>query len=210
MSCTDAAAGYFPDVSRETCVRLDTYAQLLRKWQPRINLIAPKTLPMLWERHFLDSAQLLDCCPVFTGKWVDLGSGGGFPGLVCAILAAEKAPNLHVTLIEADQRKSVFLREVIRRTSIQATVLTERIELAPPQNADVVSARALAPLPSLLPLVYRHLAPDGQALLQKGAGHARELASARPDWQMNVEEITSRTAADSVILRISGLVHARS
>lgn len=210
MSPTVSASAHFPDVSRETLAKLDTYAELLRKWQPRINLVAPKTLPMLWQRHFLDSAQVLELASVTEGNWVDLGSGGGFPGLVCAILAAETMPKLRVTMIEVDQRKSVFLREVIRRTGIDATVLTDRIERVPPQGADIVSARALAPLPILLPLVHRHLASDGQALLQKGAGHAAELASAGADWQMKVEEIPSRTAADSVVLRISGLVHARS
>lgn len=162
-------------VSRETLARFDAYAQALQQWNPRINLVSRKTLNALWARHFLDSAQLLDHAPNNTRLWADLGSGGGFPGMVVAILAREKRPGLRVHLVEADARKAAFLRHVAALTEAPAQVHIARAEELPPLNAQVVSARALAPLPRLLPLVARHLAPQGRALLLKGRGWRQEL-----------------------------------
>jgi 16S rRNA (guanine527-N7)-methyltransferase len=195
-------------VSRETLARLDVYADLLRKWQKRINLVAPATLDALWQRHFLDSLQVLDASPIREGLWLDLGSGGGFPGLVCAIAALETDPALRFELVDSDTRKCVFLREVARHTGLSVTVHTSRIEALPPRNASVISARALAPLSQLLPLALRHLAPGGICLFQKGAGHGEELESLPEGWQMEVDILPSVTSADSVILRIRNLSHA--
>lgn len=195
-------------VSRETLDRLDTYAQALTKWNPRINLVAPSTLGDLWTRHFLDSAGVYVLCPPNAKTWVDLGSGGGFPGAVVAILAAETCPDLHVTCIESDQRKAAFLRTVSRETGVPFTVLASRIEAAPPQQADVVSARALAPLPQLLALAAPHLAPHGICLLQKGARHADEARQALEHWRFTLETCPSGTDPDSAILKIGELRRA--
>ena len=132
------------NVSRETMERLDIYADLLRSWTKRINLVSNKTLPMLWQRHFLDSAQLFPF--VTEGLWLDVGSGGGFPGAVIAIMS----PDTPVTLVESDQRKAAFLRTVARETGVGFQVKAERMEALPPAQANRFSARALAPLTELL------------------------------------------------------------
>lgn len=190
------------DVSRETMARLDTYAALLARWNPAINLVAPATLPDLWNRHFLDSAQLLDLVPEGASKLADLGTGGGFPGLVVAILAAEFRPEIGVVCIESDQRKAAFLRTVVRETGAGVEILATRIEEAPPQMADVVTARALAPLGRLLGLAARHLKPGGSALFPKGATYRREIAEALENRTFAVDTRPSRTDPEAVILRI--------
>jgi len=195
-------------VSRETLARLETYEQLLRKWQARVNLVSNGTLPELWSRHFLDSIQLLQHAPKEAELWLDLGSGGGFPGLVCAICAEDYGIDGQFQLVESDTRKCAFLREVARQTEADVTVHNSRIEALVPAAAGIVTARALAPLPRLLNWVHRHMRPDGTCLLQKGAGHGLELETARADWQMDVEIHPSVTAPDSVILRIRNLTHA--
>lgn len=208
MSDGPAAFAAACDVSRETLDRLRTYAGLLEKWNPRINLVSRATLGSLWTRHFLDSAQLLDLAPAGAGHWCDLGSGGGFPGLVIAILGGDRRPGLRVTLIEADRRKAAFLRTVARETGTAATILDARIEAAPAQAADVVSARALAPLAPLLSLADRHLAPGGSALFPKGARYREELREALELWTFRCENLRSQTDPDAVILRISELSRA--
>ena len=196
-------------VSRETLDRLSAYADLLRQWSPRINLVAPATLKTLWSRHMLDSAQLLDLAPTTAQRWTDLGSGGGFPGLVIAILAHTERPDLKVTLIEADQRKATFLRTAAQRFDIDVTVLAKRIEDAPPTEADIVSARALAPLDRLLDLCLRHVAPTGALLLPKGRQHREERAKALETWTFHCENLPSRTDKEAVILRISEVRRGR-
>ena len=185
------------DVSRETLDMLKRYAGLLRQWNSKINLVSPRTLDSLWSRHFLDSAQLLACAPS-AGHWVDLGSGGGFPGAVVAILSGS---NQRTTLIESDQRKATFLRAVARKT-VPFTVISDRIEEAVPQNADVVSARALAPLPVLLDYVSRHLSPSGIAVLPKGRKADDELREALEHWRFDCETYPSKTDPDAVILTL--------
>ncbi|GAB4381915.1 16S rRNA (guanine(527)-N(7))-methyltransferase RsmG [Albidovulum sp.] len=192
-------------VSRETLDRLEALAALLTRWNPRINLVSARTLPQLWTRHFLDSAQLLDLAPPAARHWADLGSGGGFPGLVVAILAAEQRPGLAVTLVESDQRKAAFLQTAARTLGLDLRVVAARIEAVPPLAADILSARALAPLPVLLSHAERHLAAGGTALFPKGASLARELAEALESWRFSHKKIASLTDPDSVILSIGGI-----
>jgi 16S rRNA (guanine527-N7)-methyltransferase len=195
-------------VSRETQERLDAYAALLKKWNTRINLVSRSSLDHLWTRHILDSAQLLELAGENVGKWVDLGSGGGFPGLVVAIIGAERRLPIHCTLIESDARKSAFLRTVIRETGVNATVITERIESVPPQTADVVSARALADLSTLLGYAMRHMNPTGHALLPKGENWRKEVEIARSKWQFNYKIAKSKTETGPVILSVTGVARA--
>jgi len=190
------------NVSRETAERLDIYASLLEKWNPRINLVAKPTLKYLWSRHILDSLQLFNLAAESATSWADLGSGGGFPGLVVAIQAAERWPQLRLTLVESDQRKAVFLQTVMRETGIEASVVAERIEAVAPLNADVISARALAPLPVLLSYAERHLASGGTALFPKGAGWRQEVKHALEHWRFRCEDIASQTSSDGAILRL--------
>ncbi len=166
----------------EIVTRLETLLDLLARWTRRINLVAPSTLAGAdrgWERHVLDSAQLFPLIPADARRLVDLGSGAGFPGLVLAILGA---PDPH--LIESDQRKAAFLREAARTTGTPVTVHAARLESVDPLGGDVVTARALAPLADLLPLVLRHRAPDGLALLPKGRDVETELTACRDQWIM--------------------------
>lgn len=195
-------------VSRETFDLLEIYYRLLVRWQKTVNLISPTTVDAIWGRHILDSLQLLDHLDFDRGRWVDLGSGGGFPALVCAIGHDAKSEETEFHLIESDTRKCAFLRQVAQDTGIAVHIRNVRAETIPSLEANVVTARALAPLPRLLPLVHRHMAQGGTALLQKGARHVEELEQARRDWQMDVETLPSVTASDAVILRVRNLNHA--
>ena len=199
----DAASA--ADVSRETMDRLIQYAALLEKWNPRINLVSKSSLQDLWKRHIMDSMQVLSLAPPRWSHWVDLGSGGGFPGLVVAIASIEKMPNATVTLVESDQRKSAFLRTVIRETNANARVIAQRIEDVPPLNADVVSARALADLGQLLGFFERHAGQNAIGLFPKGATWQKELAAARREWDFSAEPCKSETDEEAVILKIEGV-----
>ena len=192
-------------VSRETIERLDRLALLLNKWNPAINLVAPQTLQDVWQRHFLDSAQVFDCVKEPRGSWVDLGSGGGFPGLIVAILALDEAPEVKVTLVESDKRKAAFLSAAVREMGLPAKVLADRIEMIPPLRADVVSARALASLDVLLGYAHRHLTPGGVAIFPKGARWQDEVAIAEKTWSFTYEVVRSITNPLSVTLKIKGL-----
>ena len=190
------------DVSRETISNLEAFADLTSKWTPKINLIAKATVPDIWDRHIVDSAQLYRLAPKNFRTWVDLGSGGGFPGIVMAIIAKEKQAGAKFTLIESDQRKSTFLRAAARELSLPVTVLSQRIEVAASQGADVVSARALASLSSLLPLALRHLSDDGLCLLHKGRQATQEIADATAEWSFELEDFASITDPEARLLAI--------
>lgn len=193
------------DVSRETFDRLRVHAELLRRWNASAGLVADSTLPDAWTRHFLDSAQLMAIAPESPAKWIDLGSGGGFPGMVLAALCAERRPRDSFVLVESNARKCAFLRAVARESGVRVTVLQDRAESLEPQAADVAAARALAPLEGLLGYAARHLAPDGTGLFHKGANRKAELEAARRDWSFILEEFPSRTSAGSAVLQIRDL-----
>lgn len=199
MDRNDLAAQF--DVSRETLDRLIRFDALLKKWNPRINLVSRASLDQSWTRHIADSVQVFHCVTA-RGHWVDLGSGGGFPGVIVAILAAEAAPDLKVTLVESDQRKAAFLRTAARECGVRLQVIARRIEAIPPLQADILSARALADLGQLLGFAERHLAADGVALFPKGATWEKELAEARQEWSFELTPIRSRTESEAVILKI--------
>lgn len=194
-------------VSRETIARLEAYADLLRLWQPRINLVGPATMEDLWRRHFLDSAQLVPYLPEegSGGRAVDLGSGAGFPGLVLALMSSQ----FHVTLIEADHRKAVFLREVIRVTEAPAKVVAARAEAVAADHSrapGLITARALAPLPDLLSLAQPFADAETVCLFHKGAQWQEELTEARQRWIVDIEALPSVTHPEARILRICGLI----
>jgi 16S rRNA (guanine527-N7)-methyltransferase len=195
------------NVSRETHFRLKTLLELIERWNPKINLVSAGSLSHGWNRHVLDSAQLWMVGGATKGSWLDIGSGGGFPGLVIAILADELAPNFPVTLVESDRRKCVFLTEAARQLGVRVRVRSERIENMEAMAADVVSARALAPLSTLLQNASRHLASGGVALFPKGQSFRSELASARDHWHFNCEAIKSLTDPNAVVLRIENIEH---
>ena len=205
MSGVEVSQGNFAemfDVSRETMDRLQAYAALLIKWNPKINLVAKSTIPDVWHRHMADSAQLWALAPQGAKTWMDIGSGAGFPGLVIGAIAAEKAPDMAITLVESDRRKSVFLQSAAREMGITVKVITKRIELLEPQNADILSARALSSLSQLLEFAEKHRQPDGVCLFPKGARVDSELTEASSCWHMAYETFPSMTDPDAVILRI--------
>lgn len=196
------------DVSRETFDKLIAFQALVEKWNPAINLISKNTLVELWHRHILDSAQLIRFCPAQTTTWSDLGSGGGFPGLVVAILAEERFPDLRVTLVESDRRKAVFLSHAVRQLGLRVSVEDSRIEGLQALNSEVVSARALASLSDLLPLVLRHIHPEGIAIFPKGMNATQEVREARTRWSFDFEEHDSFTSSESKILVLRGISYA--
>jgi 16S rRNA (guanine527-N7)-methyltransferase len=200
--------GGLADVSRETQDRLEAMVDLLRKWNRHVNLVSPKSLPDVWSRHIADSAQLFDLAPKDATRWLDLGSGGGFPGLVCAILAAERRPTLAFTLIDADRRKCQFLQTVARELGLSVTVCATRAEDAAPFPADVVSARALAPLPTLFALSERFLSPWTCCLFPKGARAEAEIAAACATWRFKLRRVPSITSQTSAILCCEGVERA--
>jgi len=193
------------DVSRETKARLEIYADLLRKWNPKINLVSKNTIDDLWNRHFVDSAQIYSLAPHPVEHWADLGSGGGFPGLVIAIMGADQKSPGKTTLVESDSRKCAFLRTVIRETGAFATVVNERIEVLPELNADIISARALGSLDLLLSFAERHLANNGTAIFPKGANWEKELAEAQSKWNFDYQLAKSKTETGPVIMKITGV-----
>ena len=206
---TGAARELLPtqmNVSRETNERLADLADLLTKWNSTINLVSKSTLGLIWTRHILDSIQIFDHGAT-ASIWADLGSGGGFPGLVVAILAKEKAPDMQVVLVESDQRKAAFLRAASQALGLTAQVLSNRIESIAPLNADIVSARALAALPQLCSFAAQHLSPGGAAIFLKGKSVEFEIATARKDWKFSLESHASITDPDAVILVLKGLEH---
>lgn len=192
-----------PDVSRETRADLQRFHDALLKWNSRINLISKSGVNDVWKRHIWDSAQLVEIA-VTGGLWADLGSGGGFPGLVVAIYAKHGAGR-HVTLVESDGRKAAFLRTVIRELGLPASVVTQRIEVCQPLGADVVSARALTDLPGLLSFADRHLKAGGTALFLKGETWETEIEKARESWSFDLAVHKSRTNAASAILEVKDI-----
>ncbi len=200
------------DVSRETIARLDRFVDLLLNWQRRTNLIAPSTVPSLWTRHVADSLQLLELVEAAQARppvWLDLGSGGGFPGIVIACAIAN-VPGAQIHLVESNQKKAAFLREAVRETNTPGVVHAARIESVGPALAatavDYVTARALAPLPDLLETVVPFVKKGAKALLLKGQDLDHELTESTKRWHIEAETVVSRTNNTGRIL----IVHALS
>ena len=190
------------DVPRET---LDRFAALLLRWNRAVNLISANDEPLLWDRHIGDSLQLAPLMFPRPDRAIDLGSGAGFPGLILAI-----ATGVPFDLIEADKRKAAFLLEAARITGAPVQVHAARIEAVRIPPAPLITARALAPLPRLLPLAAPLLTPGGTCLFLKGANAKAELTHAAAQWHMQVRSVPSRTIPDACILRISHLSRVTS
>jgi 16S rRNA (guanine527-N7)-methyltransferase len=193
-------------VSRETLGRLDRFVELLIAWQAHTNLIARSTVPTLWTRHIADSLQLVGLAPG-ASAWADLGSGGGFPGLVIACALAE-TEGAQVHLVESIGKKATFLREAVRLTGAPATVHAQRIEDfvdKAPESLDVVAARALAPLPELLTMAYPLLKTGALGLFPKGQDVAVELTEAAKYWKIQSSLVQSRTDSKGQIVIVRGI-----
>jgi 16S rRNA (guanine527-N7)-methyltransferase len=200
--CASALAAAGVDVSRETLARLGRYLELLQRWQRAVNLVGASTLADPWRRHILDCGQIAPHVPRAARTVLDLGSGAGLPGLVLALLGVSG-----VQLVESDRRKAQFLREAARVTQAPVVVHAGRIEQLE-LCADVVTARALAPLPRLLELAARFLTSQSLCLFLKGETVLDELTQARQSWHMQCEIVPSRSGSRGVLLKLEGVGRA--
>ena len=180
--------------------RLSAFAGLLIRWNPTIKLVSNQDVAHLWTRHIEDALQLIDHMPMDASHAIDLGSGGGFPGLVLAL-----ATEVHFDLIESDSRKAAFLQEAVTVTHASATIHASRIEDVALESRSLLTARALAPLSKLLELSESFLAEGGVCLFPKGERSGAEIAEAGKDWIMDLQQMPSRTSPAGRILRITGL-----
>ena len=184
-------------VSRETLEKFSTYVALLTKWQKAINLVSNKSLPDVWERHVLDSYQILKHAPNDKGVWIDMGSGAGFPALIVAM-----ASDFEVHVIESDHRKCQFMREVSRETSTPITIHTKRIDAVEPFPATVISARALASLEKLLEYSENFATDETVYLYLKGQDVDAELTNAAKCWRMDTVKHSSLSSSEGCILQL--------
>ena len=194
-----------PGVSRETTERLIAFEALFRKWSSAINLASPSTLADLWSRHILDSAQVFPLAPD-AKRWLDLGSGGGFPGIVTACFLKE-FPGASIDLVESAGKKAAFLRTAAGQLTVPARVSSARIEAMwdKIEVPDVVTARALASLNDLFVLAEPWLTGGAKALFQKGRDYQREIDESRVGWSFDLIQHESAIDKASVILEISNL-----
>ena len=187
------------DVSRETLDKLDHFASEVLRWTPAINLISKSSMDQIWQRHIIDSAQMYGLGDPAV-KWVDMGSGGGFPGIVMAIMGAQD-----MVLVESDRRKATFLQQMARQMNLPVTVLPKRTHDLAPQGANTVSARALASLTQLLDHATPHLNSCGRAVFPKGRAVDAELAEAGEKWVFESTRVPSKTDPEAAILVIENI-----
>ncbi|HHN66995.1 MAG TPA: 16S rRNA (guanine(527)-N(7))-methyltransferase RsmG [Thermopetrobacter sp.] len=186
------------------------YVEALRAWQRRINLVSARTLQRVWVRHVADALQLLELLPARTARIVDLGSGGGVPGLALALALEAGGPE--VLLVESNAKKCAFLRHVVHKAGARATILQRRIETLDPvaigcDGQTVLTARAVAPLPTLLGLTEPLFAAGAQALWHKGRGWRAEVEAAQAAWRLQWRSHRSVTEREAVILQITDARH---
>jgi len=207
LSSADFAAR--SNVSRETLADYAAWHALLRKWNAKINLVAPSTLESFWGRHALDSQQICPYLPQTAQIILDLGSGAGFPGIASAIHVKQSADRLgqggHVHLVESAGKKASFLKTVIRELGLPASVHSARIENLPPMHADVITARAFAPLPRLFDYALPHIHKDTLFILPKGEKAANEIENAQQAWTFSLETVKSITQDGASLLIVKDL-----
>ena len=194
--------GDFLDVPRETQEKLDCYVQLLIKWQARINLISSKTLPEIWHRHILDSAQLVSYLPKTPSVILDMGSGAGLPGVILAILTRHQ---LH--LVESDSRKIAFMRTALRETGTSAILHEQRMETVPALRPDIITARALAPLSQLITLASGQHHEKIEYLFLKGREAKQELTALPACPKMEAECLPSMTDSQASVIRLKPILY---
>ena len=193
------------NVSRETYLKLKSYQSMLEDWQQRLNLVSRNTIDNAWNRHFLDSVQLFKYIPKSAKTLFDFGSGAGFPGLVLAIMAQEKQPDLKVTLVESINKKTVYLNAVREKISVDVNVINDRIENIIPHQVDVITSRALTSLTDLLKYSYNFTGKNTICIFPKGKKYAEELAEAHKQWKFKCDIYPSEESEEGKILIISNL-----
>jgi len=197
------------DVSRETMEKLGVFVDLLARWNSKINLVGPSTLQDVWDRHIVDSAQLLaTITPGPSANWIDVGSGAGLPGLVISILLQDADP-IDMYLVEADGRKAAFLRTVRRELDLNLGIHNERVETLSVPAVDILSARAFAPLERTLSLCEHIICPNTVCIMPKGRRFESEIMAARTTWDFTVTATQSITQEGAAILRLEGITRAK-
>ena len=197
-------------VSRETCDLLGIYYDMLISWNKKINLVSRKSISTSWNRHFLDSAQLWLYLPPKANKWLDFGSGAGFPGLVIAFISKELKPDLKIVLVEKNKKKAFFLNEVVNKIGLNVEILSTDVESINPQKADVITSRAFGKLDHLLKISYKHQNRDTTALFPKGVSFTEEIIISKKNWSYELEKIKNIIDNNSFILKIRKLTFART
>ena len=194
------------NVSRETISKLEQFAELLKDWNQKMNLVSRNSMEVLWERHILDSVQLINYISPTIKTLVDIGSGAGFPGLILAILMQAKIPDAKITLIESITKKTVYLKDMCGRLKLSnVTVKNERVENLKITAPDVVTARAVAALDVLCGYVSKINGNKTESLFLKGQSHKEEIAAAQKNWKFDLEIFPNRYSADGVVLKLSRL-----
>lgn len=197
------------DVSRETLDRLRIFEFLVKKWTKAINLVSKGDFSKIWERHILDSAQIYPYLPKSPSIYSDFGSGGGFPSIVLAALLYQENPDIEIHLIESDGRKAAFLRTALRELKVPGMVWGKRVQEVKLSPAQVVSARAVAPLADLFSMAQTLINNETICFFPKGVNWKKEVEDARKQWSFDLKAINSRTQSDAVILEVGSIERVR-
>ena len=190
------------NVSRETLNSFCEYENLLSKWNEKINLVSKNTLVDIWERHFLDSGQIIKHVEASGKRWVDVGSGAGFPGLVVALLLRERRIDCDLVLVEKNPKKGFFLKEVIRKLNLSVEVVNDNIYTLEPLNADILTARAFSDLNNLIEIAFRHRKKEGICLFLKGENYRIELDKTLNYWFFDYDIVDSLSSSSGKIIRV--------
>ena len=190
------------NVSRETLNGFCEYETLLSKWNEKINLVSKNTLVDIWERHFLDSGQIIKLVEASGKRWVDVGSGAGFPGLVVALLLRDREIDCNLVLVEKNPKKGFFLNEVIRKLNLSVEVVNDNIYPLAPLNADILTTRAFSELKNLIEIAFRHRKKDGICLFLKGENYRIELDKTLNYWFFDYDIVDSLSSSSGKIIRV--------
>ena len=190
------------NVSRETLKGFYEYKTLLSKWNEKINLVSKNTLVDIWERHFLDSGQIIKHVEASGKRWVDVGSGAGFPGLVVALLLRDRKVECNLVLVEKNPKKGFFLNEVIRKLNLNVEVVNDNIYTLEPLNADILTARAFSELNNLIEISFRHRKKEGLCLFLKGENYRFELDKTLNYWFFDYDVVDSLSSPSGKIIRV--------
>ena len=194
------------NVSRETLNGFYEYETLLSKWNKKINLVSKNTLVDIWERHFLDSGQIIKHVEVSGKRWVDVGSGAGFPGLVVALLLRDRKIDCDLVLVEKNPKKGFFLKEVIRKLNLSVEVVNDNIDNLEPLNADILTARAFSELNNLIEIAFRHRKKEGICLFLKGENYRMELDKTLNYWFFDYDIVDSLSSSSGKIIRVKKIL----
>ena len=194
------------NVSRETLKGFYEYKTLLSKWNEKINLVSKNTLVDIWERHFLDSGQIIKHVEASGKRWVDVGSGAGFPGLVVALLLRDRKIDCNLVLVEKNPKKGFFLNEVIRKLNLNVEVVSDNIYTLEPLNADILTARAFSELNNLIEISFRHRKKEGLCLFLKGENYRFELDKTLNYWFFDYDVVDSLSNPSGKIIRVKNIL----